>query len=159
MDEGSMFHSIFESIGWIDAEEEFDAAAALRKYRISEKEISKIERECQGMLEFEEPKQCLSRSTFESKGVTAELYRELPFAESDGDRLIRGVMDRVVVQKSGDAVTAVTVIDFKTDRADGEELTKRAEFYKPQLKVYAKAAARIFGVSPKLVKQVLLTPS
>jgi ATP-dependent helicase/nuclease subunit A len=35
------------------------------------------------------------------------------------------------------------VIDFKTDRVSGDEVAKRAEVYRGQLELYARAAADI----------------
>jgi len=44
------------------------------------------------------------------------------------------------------------VVDFKTDRLDGEkEMTERAEYYRPQLEAYAEAVSKLTGLSREKV--------
>lgn len=59
---------------------------------------------------------------------------------SAGDRiLLQGVVDCCFEDETG----ALTVVDFKTDRVSGEELTLRAEHYRPQLQAYSAALERV----------------
>ncbi len=71
-----------------------------------------------------------------------------PDAVSDDRVLVQGVVD-CFFEEDG----ALVVVDFKTDRVSGEALKKRAEEYRPQLEIYAKALSRIFE---KPVKEKLL---
>ena len=51
----------------------------------------------------------------------------------------------------GKAVGA-EVVDFKTDRLDGEEeKMDRAEYYRPQLEAYAEAVSKLTGLSREKV--------
>ena len=67
------------------------------------------------------------------------LFRELPFTHKDGEELISGQIDRLVVGYAGDKPIAAEVLDYKTDAGDPEELAKH---YAPQMAAYTAAAAR-----------------
>jgi ATP-dependent helicase/nuclease subunit A len=54
--------------------------------------------------------------------------------------VVQGVIDLLVKTPDG-----LIVIDFKTDRVSGPEVAKRAESYRGQLDLYAKAASAIRG--------------
>jgi ATP-dependent helicase/nuclease subunit A len=69
----------------------------------------------------------LSRA--ESRGVT-----------SDELIIIQGIIDLLIQTRDG-----LVVVDFKTDHISGEQSAQCAELYKPQLKLYARAAAAILG--------------
>lgn len=83
-------------------------------------------------------------------GADEELWRERSFVVADGPRLIKGVFDRVAIQRDGGGVaTAAHLIDFKTDRvaAESSALDKRVESYRPQLEAYRGALAKLLGLS------------
>jgi len=71
-------------------------------------------------------------------------HRELPVTMMDGDLLLEGVAD-LAFEEDG----VMTVIDFKTDRADPDAL----ERYARQVRAYAEAIRRATG---KAVRPVLL---
>jgi ATP-dependent exoDNAse (exonuclease V) beta subunit len=73
-----------------------------------------------------------------------QCHRELPVTMLDGDLLLEGVAD-LAFERDG----VVTVVDFKTDRADPEGL----ERYARQVRTYAAAVQRATG---KAVRPVLL---
>jgi ATP-dependent exoDNAse (exonuclease V) beta subunit len=82
-----------------------------------------------------------------------EVWREKSFAvvwEREGKgQVLNGTFDRVVVarDREGKAVAA-EVVDFKTDRLDGEkEKAERAEYYRPQLEAYAEAVSKLTGLT------------
>ncbi len=56
--------------------------------------------------------------------------------------VVQGVIDLLVRTPEG-----LLVIDFKTDRVSGDEVDKRAEVYRGQLELYARAAAAIRGAT------------
>ncbi len=67
-------------------------------------------------------------------------YYELPLLLRDGDDIIYGFADLVIVENG-----MARVIDFKTGMADvPEDICVRA--YRPQLEAYAKAVRAVFGV-------------
>jgi ATP-dependent helicase/nuclease subunit A len=73
-----------------------------------------------------------------------KLHRELPvyFAEQTRDPMdqpmVRGRLDLLVERDAG-----LVIVDYKTDRVSGEALEQRAEFYRPQLRLYREAIERI----------------
>lgn len=83
-------------------------------------------------------------------GAGEELWRERSFIVADGSRLIKGVFDRVAIQRDerGQAVAA-HLIDFKSDRvaANSEALASRVEAYRPQFEAYRQALARLLELS------------
>ena len=82
-----------------------------------------------------------------------EVWREKSFAvvwEKDGKRkVLTGTFDRVIVGRDGKGKAVwAEVVDFKTDRLDGEkERTERAEYYRPQLEAYAEAVSKLTGLT------------
>jgi ATP-dependent exoDNAse (exonuclease V) beta subunit len=72
-------------------------------------------------------------------------HRELPVTMLDGDLLLEGVAD-LAFEHDG----VMTVVDFKTDRAEGEDLDR----YARQVRTYAEAIRRATGkpVRPVLVQ-------
>jgi ATP-dependent helicase/nuclease subunit A len=61
---------------------------------------------------------------------------------ADGEEfvIVQGVMDVAVVKPE-----EIWVLDFKTDHFAEEELAARVRLYRPQLSLYARAIARIYG--------------
>jgi hypothetical protein len=89
--------------------------------------------------------------------VNLEVWREKSFAvvwEKDGKRkVLTGTFDRVIVGRDGKGKeVGAEVVDFKTDRLDGEkERTERAEYYRPQLEAYAEAVSKLTGLGKEKV--------
>jgi ATP-dependent helicase/nuclease subunit A len=54
--------------------------------------------------------------------------------------VVQGVADLVVLLPE-----EIWLVDFKTDQIDKDELPKKVEIYKPQLKLYARALAKIYA--------------
>jgi ATP-dependent helicase/nuclease subunit A len=67
---------------------------------------------------------------------------------STDEVLLQGMVD--LYFREGDALV---IVDYKTDRVEGQALQDRALSYRPQLRVYAMALARITGLP---VKEALL---
>ena len=86
-----------------------------------------------------------------------EVLREHPFAIRDGDVLLSGSIDRLVLLRRGEKVVAADVVDYKTDAiADDAVLADKVEFYRPQLEAYCRAVAKIFHVPAEGVTSRLL---
>ena len=83
------------------------------------------------------------------------VYREIPFvlaiepgeliegveAQGPADKpLVRGIIDVLIVEDS-----QATIVDFKTDRVSGDELTQRAKAYRWQMQMYGMAVQDILG--------------
>ena len=68
-------------------------------------------------------------------------YQETPHGVTTNEKeivVVQGLIDLLVRTPQG-----LLVIDFKTDRVRGNEVAKRAEVYRGQLELYARAAAAI----------------
>jgi ATP-dependent exoDNAse (exonuclease V) beta subunit len=89
-------------------------------------------------------RESLERTRYAAWRVDAlEVLREQSFAVREGDAVITGTFDRVVIGSRGGIPVAAHVIDYKTDRVTtAEEVALRAHYYAPQITAYIGAAAR-----------------
>ena len=92
-------------------------------------------------------------------GSTPVVYQELPFAMREGDAILSGTFDRLVLWRHQDHIGKVQIIDFKTDRIEdvpGGRVSDRVDFYRPQMLAYRRAAARYAQVDEGMVSMTLL---
>ena len=139
---GSLIHKWLEGIEWLDDGEPSDAhLLSLTPQRAKslalEDELIHLRR----ALQAEAVRQALSRGRFEADGAL-RVYRELPFAVREGEVLLSGSFDRVVVARG--ERTRVTIMDFKTDRVSEADLAERVAYYRPQMEAYRRAAVTVF---------------
>ena len=69
------------------------------------------------------------------------------FAVRDGDNLLSGFIDRLVLICDDQRPVAADVVDFKTDAIDAHDepsVTAKVNFYRPQLAAYRRAVAQMF---------------
>jgi ATP-dependent exoDNAse (exonuclease V) beta subunit len=167
MDRGTLLHAWFELIEWLDAGEPDDdalrtAAGPLASAVDLVRPIGQFRR----ALAQPAIRAVLTRATFEqpagsgsatsvhaAPGVARprwQVSRECPFAVRDGDAILSGKMDRLVVLRDGDRTVAAEVLDFKTDAIppdDPEALAARVAWYRPQLEAYRRAVAALLGLT------------
>jgi len=67
-----------------------------------------------------------------------------PAAAPEDQLLLQGVVDCCFIADGG-----ITVLDYKTDRIRAEQVPERAACYRAQLRAYAEALERIFGLPVK----------
>ena len=87
------------------------------------------------------------------------VQNERSFAVHDGEQLLTGFVDRLVLLQHGSAVVAAEIVDYKTDvlAADQpQKLTERAAFYAPQLNAYRRAVARLTRLAPDRIAAWLI---
>jgi hypothetical protein len=163
MNRGTLFHAWFEEIEWLDdgVPDEQRLRAIAAQYVSAEYDLEADMAAFSEMVTRDAIIQTLSRKGyddpksigFEDK-VCAEVAaadlqfqveREREFAIRDGDTVLKGAIDRLVVLCDGDRPVAADVIDFKTDRIDNN-LAEKVEFYRPQLEAYRRTAARLTGL-------------
>jgi ATP-dependent exoDNAse (exonuclease V) beta subunit len=80
------------------------------------------------------------------RGSELVVQRERQFAIRQGDELLNGSIDRLVVNQSRAGPIAADVIDFKTDElpaGDSAALADKVAFYRPQLDAYRAAVAKL----------------
>jgi len=88
-----------------------------------------------------------------------QVSRECPFAVREGDAILSGKMDRLVVLCDGDRAVAADVVDFKTDAVSADDpaaLESRVAWYRPQLEAYCRAAATLLGLGSDRVSARLV---
>ncbi len=153
---GSVFHAWFELIGWLDDGEPDDAALreAAKPFGVQAEEVETWIGEFGAMLGAPAIRQALQRSAYPP---AAEVQRERRFAVRDGDGLLNGAIDRLVVVREGDRITAAEVIDFKTDLAeDDAAIEALVEHYRPQIDAYRRAAAKLTHLPIESISAKLL---
>jgi ATP-dependent exoDNAse (exonuclease V) beta subunit len=164
MARGTLMHAWFQQIGWLDdgppdeavlreiaGRPEFrglDSMALLADFRRT--------------LTAPAVAQALCKANYQQPDMTApqlRLLRERPFALRDGDAILSGTFDRLVVRYEGAEPRAADVLDFKSDSIRDDDPTAiqvRTEFYRPQLEAYRRAAAMLFGLDPSQVSARLI---
>ncbi len=91
-----------------------------------------------------------------------QLWRERAFLVPDGDRLLGGKFDRVVIHESIDADNRVArtalLLDFKTDSLQGgpQAMAQTIERYKPQMQAYRWALQSMLKLDEKHVRVQLV---
>ncbi len=85
------------------------------------------------------------------------LWRERKFVVRDDGRLMQGAFDRVAVRLDGAGQPLeARVVDFKSDRVEGDGLAERVELYRPQLQAYRRAAATLLRLPVEKVAAELV---
>lgn len=156
---GTLVHAWFEQIGWLDDGEPDDAAllAIAARHGFSPEQSAGYLVEFSRTLAQAAVRDALSRQTY--KGRRVQVWRERPFAVADGDAILSGSIDRLVISYDGDRPTAADVIDFKTDAVfldSPQALAERIEHYRPQLEAYRRAVCELTGLPAEKVTLRLL---
>lgn len=155
LEAGTLHHAWFASLEWIDDHEPTDeslqrVADGLR-HRISSgtwRQLDALKTRFREFLGNPEIHAIFRRSSYDGQPLRVECERR--FDCRDGNTIWTGIADRVVWQGDANARTGADVIDFKTDEIDADDtaaLSKRIEFYRPQLDVYRRVIARLAGLS------------
>ena len=177
MARGSLFHAWFEAIEWLDDGPPDEATLRNIAGPLSGAEIN-LDTELAAfhkMLARKSIQQALSRSAYDDPSalgfaadVSAELqtpdlrmqvFREREFAIRDGDAVLKGAIDRLVVFYDGDQPVAADVVDFKTDRIDDtaeDSLQAKVEFYRPQIEAYRRTTSKLTGLDTSRIAARLL---
>ena len=177
LDWGTAMHACFEQIGWLEDGLPEDAALERRivSLGLRDVDVRKVIEWFQKALDEPAIRTALSRATYEQPadgGAKSAVHagsrlaaprwkvsQERPFAVLDGDTLLRGSIDRLVVLYDGDRPVAADVIDFKTDavgRDDDSALQAAVDTYRPQLDAYRRAVASLLGLAPDQISGRLM---
>jgi len=93
--------------------------------------------------------QALSRSRYRSPDVIVE--RERPFTVWAGNKMMSGVIDRLVVcRDTAGCVTEIEIIDYKSDAA--ADVKSLVATYREQLEAYRKGMATLFRLDAAKIK-------
>jgi ATP-dependent exoDNAse (exonuclease V) beta subunit len=168
---GTLIHAWFEQVDWLDdgppAEE-----VLLRAERRLEPHLLDVEdcrRNFRRMLKHPAVAAVLSRKTYLAMGgimapaltpgtadgdVALRVQQERHFAVPLGAEFVRGCIDRLVLLVRGDEVLAADIVDYKTDAVDSlnpEVWAERVKGYRQQLRLYQRAVAHLYDLSPDRV--------
>ena len=162
---GTLMHAWFERVEWIEDGEPNDstlrAIASEAGLDPGGRDAETVERymgQFREMLSAPAIRAALSRTRYvegeaaDDAGVEVEVARERPFATRDGERMLEGVFDRLVVRRRDGAAEAGEVLDYKTDNDSVEAIVDR---YRPQLAAYRRAAGRLLGLEAGAVTTTL----
>lgn len=97
-----------------------------------------------------------SRSHYEQKGFCfVQVLREHPFAVREGNILLSGKFDRLIVGKDQDGEVKAEIIDFKTDYFPPDQQEEKIAYYSPQLDAYRRAAAKLLSLPMQRIEMQL----
>ena len=153
---GSVWHALFECVGFLDEQPPERGALAEAARRadpsLDDAAAAGVIEDFEAVLQKTEVRDALAR-----RGAS-RLERERPFAIFDErGRLVQGRFDRLVIHDdAGGRPTSARVIDFKTDRIDEAGVADRAAHHRPQLRAYRSAAAKRLGVPVDAVSAELV---
>jgi len=82
------------------------------------------------------------------------LYREVPFAFTEGDTLFEGYADLVFMEKDGPVI-----VDYKTDSVTESEAEEHARRYAPQAEIYTRAISAALGKPVKEFHFLFIRPA
>ena len=157
---GTLYHAWLEQIEWLDEGTPvrnllLKTAADVASETGVVEELDEYICAFDAVLSQPQIAALLQRSSYKTKpSSTLEVCRERKFAVLDGDELLRGAIDRLVLTRSGDRVVAADIIDFKTDTlppGDKSALADRVEFYRPQLAAYRRAVAKMWALEERAI--------
>jgi ATP-dependent exoDNAse (exonuclease V) beta subunit len=154
-EEGSIFHAMFEELDWLPLQEgTFERlSTTLASRGLTPEMVANYLKEFSRMLDYPAIRDTLSQ---QSASRHIQLYRELPFSLREGQQLLRGAIDRVVVHGNGERIEAAEVIDYKTDSIHADQLDSRVDVYRPQVEVYRRAVSKLFRLRNNQVSVRLL---
>ena len=133
---GTIIHRLFETITWLDGQaptfdELYPTVASLSH---DDSVLSECIKEFQAMLSQQDIQQLFIQDRYDGD---AEVSNEHPFAHRDGDSIMSGMIDRLVLCRNAGKLVAAEVIDFKTDQPNS--LEERVAYYAPQIEAYKNA--------------------
>lgn len=175
MNRGTLMHAWFEQITWLDDDAVLDESL-LRKAAAqgadAGTDVDALLVEFRTMLAAAEVRSALSRAAYADldrfrlttavrkkaeSSLELVVEQETSIAAIDGETLLTGLIDRLVILQVEGRPIAAEVIDFKTDRiADAEHLESKAKHYQPQLDAYRRATAKMLRIAPRHVTGKLL---
>jgi ATP-dependent exoDNAse (exonuclease V) beta subunit len=153
---GLALHACFAQVGWLE-EERPDPAQLRRAVEQATRRTGDGSGPDEFVLEFlallQRPNldAMLRRASYERRwpGLELTVWRERDFVMRQGETLVRGRYDRVVLGTAGGRVRRAHVVEFKTDRLlsrDPSRVAEAAEAYRSQINAYRAAVAERVGL-------------
>lgn len=142
---GRIIHRLFQEVEWYDTcPDDTALTAVIARELVGSDTPAGLIADFRDRIRAPRVRESLERTRYAAWRVDAlEVLREQSFAVREGDAVITGTFDRVVIGSRGGIPVAAHVIDYKTDRVTtAEEVALRAHYYAPQITAYIGAAAR-----------------
>jgi ATP-dependent exoDNAse (exonuclease V) beta subunit len=170
-DRGTLMHAWFEQIAWLD--DGLPDDESLR--RIAEKlgpraDLDEMVRQFHEMLDQPAIAESLRRATYRQPAAgdarsavhagpeVADpqwiVFRERPFAIRDGESILTGSIDRLVVLYNGPAAIGADILDYKTDSLAPDApaaIDEKVNHYRPQLDAYRRAVSAMYKLPPERI--------
>ncbi len=181
---GTLIHAWFEQITWLEDGRPADEVLReiARGQGFAEAKLPHVIEQFRHSLQHPVVQNTLSRQTYEDKAAVNqtnpdhlscvhlsvhselksarwEVRQERPFAVRDGDGILSGTIDRLVILYDDERPVGADVIDFKTDAVSLERprgIEKRVEVYRPQVEAYRRAVAELTGLPRERISARLL---
>ena len=153
---GTVVHAWFEQIEWLDdgLPDDDTLLQVAAEAGAPRKEAARWLSEFRAAVKQEGVAAPLMRSFYETHptlgdhltaACTAEVFAELPIFVRDGENVLEGFIDRLVVLFDGDGPIAAEVLDFKTDGIENDkQLKEKVNHYQPQVEAYLRAVSQMW---------------
>ncbi|MDA1013022.1 MAG: UvrD-helicase domain-containing protein [Planctomycetota bacterium] len=181
MGRGTLMHAWFELVQWLDDgrwPEESRLRQVADEIGASGLNVDRLIHEFQEMLRSPKIAWTLYRKSYDPPrdlGYSAELLQEIaaadlrldvqnerPFAIREGNSVVSGIIDRLVLIYDNHRLIAADIVDYKTDSvstSNPQALRERVDHYRAQLETYRPAVARIYRIPVERVSARLLMVS
>jgi ATP-dependent helicase/nuclease subunit A len=173
--QGTLVHAWMQLVQWLDDGLPTEAALAEAAEKLAG-EIGDVSAELKSMiagwrraLSQSEIKEALTRGFYRQPSgyrdanltqlwqpntIHLDVHNERSFAVRDGEQLLVGTIDRLVLIRSGSELIAADIVDYKTDQLSRDNpsmIDQRVEFYRPQLAAYRRAVAQLYRLDPSRI--------
>ena len=181
---GTLVHAWFEQITWLEDGQPADEVLQEigRRQGFSPGKLSHLLEQFRHVLDKPAVRNALTRSTYADKTVGEqtspdhsscvhlaahgdlksprwEVRQEYPFAVDDGEGILAGTIDRLVILYDGDRPVGADVMDFKTDAVSLDRsrgIENRVAVYRPQIEAYRRAVVELTGLPAERISARLL---
>ena len=159
---GTLVHAWLEQIEWLDDGEPDESSLRKTAARLVAEigplagQVDKPLAVFRQMLDRSEIRGLLTRPT---SGGDVKVLREHRFVIRQGDSLLDGSIDRLVLTLAEGQVASAEIVDYKTDAidpGDAAALADNVAFYRPQLEAYCQAVEQRYKLSPEQVTGLLV---
>jgi len=141
---GTLIHRFFEEVGFLPDERpskiRLRSLASTVTERQREDAISTFEK----YLESPKILEAFHRSRYGEGELL--LWRERAFAINDGNIVLRGAFDRVVLTVKSGKISSAEILDFKSDLVGSDAVDARTARYKPQFDAYKRALSSLISL-------------
>jgi hypothetical protein len=159
MRRGSIMHAWLEQIAWLDdgvpGDSELHRIARRIDPGLDSQDIAPILSEFRRSISHPAVRTALSRAAYAPSAIAS---REVRFLHREGETIVEGSIDRLILVRGSHDIESAEVIDFKTDlqTSSSAVLADRVSYYRPQLAAYCRAVGAMHRLRPGTVSGKLI---